>query len=283
MEKKLRILFEVGFVIALVVYYMVKVMIPEYRERYGSSDTFLRAKSYHNMYEMKIDQSVHFAFVLNDKKQIYHIFFFNKEAKVLYNRGIENHSIEDALHKAIPLLVERGYLKEDSMITLIRYGEESYSEFLTSLYSNLEEYHIEKNIIEKQHSLEQLAQELQVEGNSNTEILRNLDYYSKEIVGFLSDEVEKEDVDILEYSKSIYKKLMNYVEEKNIDSFDKENPPFPIQMIPADQEEEYFPTGNSWYSYQDGKMNAYIEFSKDNERYGYCFQGSIDSYKKGEC
>ncbi len=282
MEKKLRILFEVGFVLALVGYYIIKVMLPEYRERYGSSDTFLRTKNYHNMYEMKIDQSVHFALVLNDKKQIYHIFFFNKEAKVLYNRGIENHSIEDALHKTISLLVERGYLKEDSIITLIRFGEGNYSEFLTSLYSNLEEYHIEKNVIEKQHSLEQLAQELHVEGNSNTEILRNLDYYSKEMIGFLTDEVEKEDMDTLEYSKSVYQKLMNYIEEKNLDSFEKEKPPFPIQMIPAAQEEIY-PTGNSWYSYQDGKLNAYIEFSKDNERYGYCFQGSIDSYKKGEC
>ena len=282
MEKKLRILFEVGFVLVLVGYYIIKVMLPEYRERYGSSDTFLRTKNYHNMYEMKIDQSVHFALVLNDKKQIYHIFFFNKEAKVLYNRGIENHSIEDALHKTISLLVERGYLKEDSIITLIRFGEGNYSEFLTSLYSNLEEYHIEKNVIEKQHSLEQLAQELHVEGNSNTEILRNLDYYSKETIGFLTDEVEKEDMDNLEYSKSVYQKLMNYIEEKNLSSFEKEKPPFPIQMIPADQEEIY-PTGNSWYSYQDGKLNAYIEFSKDNERYGYCFQGSIDSYKKGEC
>lgn len=282
MEKKLRILFEVGFVLVLVGYYIIKVMLPEYRERYGSSDTFLRTKNYHNMYEMKIDQSVHFALVLNDKKQIYHIFFFNKDAKVLYNRGIENHSIEDALHKTISLLVEREYLKEDSIITLIRFGEGNYSEFLTSLYSNLEEYHIEKNVIEKQHSLEQLAQELHVEGNSNTEILRNLDYYSKETIGFLTDEVEKEDMNNLEYSKSVYQKLMNYIEEKNLSSFEKEKPPFPIQMIPADQEGIY-PTGNSWYSYQDGKLNAYIEFSKDNERYGYCFQGSIDSYKKGEC
>ena len=283
MEKKLTIIFEIVFVLVLIGYYIIKVMLPEYREKYGSSDTFLRTKNYNNLYEMKIDNNVHFAFVLNDKKQIYHIFFFNKEAKVLYNRGIENHSIEDALHKAIALLVERDYLKEDSVILLTRYGEENYSEFLTSLQSNLEEYHIGKNIIEKQHSLEQLAQELKIDGNNNTEILRNLDYYSKEVVGFLTEEVDIQDTDFLEYSKSVYQKLNHYVEEKNIDSFDRDKAPYPIQMIPADQGGEYFPTGNSWYSYQDGKMNAYIEFMKDNERYGFCFQGSIDSYKKGEC
>ena len=54
-------------------------------------------------------------------------------------------------------------------------------------------------------------------------------------------------------------------------------------MIPADEEETLFPTSNSWYHYQDGKLTAYIELSNNNADTGYCFQGSVDSYKKGEC
>ena len=286
MEKKLRILFEVLFVVILCGFYIVKVMIPEYREKYGSSDTFIKTKNYQNLFEIKID-NLRFAYVYNDKKQIYHIFFLTKDAKVLYNRGIENHSIEDALGKSIPLLVERDFLKEDSSIVITRYGESGYQEFYTSFCSNLEERNIPRNIKEEKRELRQLASELKLDGSTNEEILRSLDYYSKEVTGFLTDEMDQKNKSVedesFQYTQSVYQKLDNYVHEKNMSSFTKENAPFPIELIPADDEQVIYPSSKSWYSYDNGKLNAYIEFVYEDTTYGYCYEGSIDSYKKGEC
>ena len=286
MEKKLRILFEVLFVVILCGFYIVKVMIPEYKEKYGSSDTFIKTKNYQNLFEIKID-NLRFAYVYNDKKQIYHILFLTNDAKVLYNRGIENHSIEDALGKSIPILVERDYLNDHSSITITRYGESGYQEFYTSFCSNLEEKKIPNNIKEEKQELKQLANELKLDGTTDEEILRSLDYYSKEITGFLTDEMDHKKVSVEEecfqYTQTIYQKLDNYVHEKNMNSFSRDNAPFPIELIPADEEQVIYPSSKSWYSYEDGKLKAYIEIKYEDSAYGYCYEGSIDSYKKGEC
>ena len=251
MEKKLRILFEVLFVICLCGYYVVKVMIPEYREKYGSSDAFVKTSQYQNMFEVQIDDTIHFAYLLNRKKSIYHIFFFDRNAKVLYNRGIENHSIEDSLEKTFSLLIERNYIKEGSSVSITRYGSTGYSEFYTSFLSYIDYYDISVNVVEKESTLLDLGKKYEIVGENDSMILRNLDVYSKELLLENEEELSSQEEQYLEYAKNVYQKLEHYILEKKLNSFSKEEAPFPIQMIPA-KEEEFYPTGNSWYEYQNG-------------------------------
>lgn len=284
MNKRFRILIEVGIMLALCGFYVIKVMIPEYREKYGSSDTFIKTKDYQNLFEVEIQPNIHFAFVYNHKKQIYHILFFTPESRALYNRGIENHSIEDALQKSISILMERDYIEDNTSISLTRYGESGYAEFITSFHSCMESYKVEPILTEKKSTLSKLAETLKVEGKKDHEILRSLDFYSKEIIVFedYDDEVFSDEL-ALEYAKNIYQKIDNFVKDKNYNSFSKDNAPYPIQMMPGDEVGVIYPSKKSWYSYENGALNAYIEFIKNDKNYGYCFEGSIDSVKKGEC
>ena len=63
----------------------------------------------------------------------------------------------------------------------------------------------------------------------------------------------------------------------------KDNTSLIIQVIPADVDGKYYPSSNSWYYIQNGKIYAYIEFSEENKIYGYCYQGTIESRSKGVC
>ena len=53
--------------------------------------------------------------------------------------------------------------------------------------------------------------------------------------------------------------------------------------IPADEKANYYPNANSWYYIKEKKLYAYIEFGESNNKYGYCYKGSIDSIYEGEC
>ena len=90
MNKKIVVFIEIIFVVVAMLYYVIKIMIPEYKENYGESDKFIQEKSYKNMVEVRIDDGCDFGLVFDNNGKIYHLFFFDNSAGFLYNQDIYN-------------------------------------------------------------------------------------------------------------------------------------------------------------------------------------------------
>lgn len=284
MKEKFLVLFEVIAIFAVLIFYLVRVAIPEYQESLGSSDSFISSNKYQNMIEVRIDGRCDFALVLDSKGNIYHLFFFDNASTILYNKNIENHNISDGLSIMVPILIENSVLTSSSFIEVFHVNEKFYSDFRSTWDNLLLKYSIDTSTLEKVISLEERALELGFDADSNSSILMNMDFYSKEFVKNTNYEVSKFDLESSKkFANQVYRKLEDYVSKKNITSLEKNHSEVSISLIPADSNMKYYPTTRSWYYVVDGRVYAFIEFQEKDKSYSYCYSGSIDSRVEGEC
>ena len=294
MERKLTIILEVVIFVVVAILFTVKNVIPEVKSSIGSSDGFIKTSQYMSMYEINIDNNVRFSFVINKNGEVYHILFFDMNSTCLYNKNIEGNNLNDSLLSSIKILIEQDYLKSTSIISVTKYGDYYYNVFINSLKNNLNKYEINNEIIINTGSIEKLCNELGLDsGNSDDYYLKELDLYSKEItrvkknsVSLHEDDDNKEYIRVdnaREYTNNVYKKIERYVLDNKITSLDKYDNRLPITSIPADKDLKYYPSPNSWYYVKDGKLYAYIEIIDMGTSYSYCYNGSIDLNKRGEC
>ena len=280
MRNKAIILLEVIIVIIMFAWYISTTLIPELKQKFGSSDTFINSNLYNNMVELNIDDT-NFILVLNIREKIYHIFFLESTSLVLYNKNIENNTIEDSINRTVELLIENDILKQDSSIVVTRYNDKSYDTFINSFKSTLNKYHIDKEIIEKENTIDEKARELGISKD-----LLDFDYYSKNISGIgktQNNTTQVKSSNYKELSKNVYKKIEEYVYNNNIDNLAQDNSELLITYIPCDKSLKYYPTNSSWYYVENKKIYAYIEIDIDGIVKGYCYQGSIDLRSEGEC
>jgi len=290
MEKKIIFILEILLIIGASIYYIIAEVLPEYREKFGSSDTFLKTDDYKNMIEFKIDKTVNFSLLLNNQKKIFHIMFFDKNSICLYNKDIENKDVDIALEEVIKILIENDYLKSSSIVSITRYDDYLYDYFKNILIVTLEKYHLNTNILEDKSSLMEKATELELKPiKDQKKILSNMDYYSKEFPRSLNTVSNNNDDIILSentskrVTNSVYKKIEEFVLKNDIKYLDQNNTDLVISLIPADSTGKYYPSSNSWYYVKDGKVYAYIEIIDNNKSYSYCYRGSIDLVTEGEC
>lgn len=290
MEKKIIFILEILLIIGASIYYIIAEVLPEYREKFGSSDTFLKTDDYKNMIEFKIDKTVNFSLLLNNQKKIFHIMFFDKNSICLYNKDIENKDVDIALEEVIKILIENDYLKSSSIVSITRYDDYLYDYFKNILIVTLEIYHLNTNILEDKSSLMEKATELELKPiKDQKKILSNMDYYSKEFPRSLNTVSNNNDDIILSENTSkrvtnnVYKKIEEFVLKNDIKYLDQNNTDLVISLIPADSTGKYYPSSNSWYYVKDGKVYAYIEIIDNNKSYSYCYRGSIDLVTEGEC
>ena len=284
MKNKLVIVLEICIILGALLFYIVKVMIPEYRESQGSSDSFIRSSRVANMVEIRIDGTTDFALLLDQEGNIYHLFFFDNSSVALYNKNIESQTIDKGLKIIVPILIEKNLLHEGSKVELLRAKDENYTSFLTSWSDLIRKYSITTNTLEKVQGMDEKAMELGIDTSSFASMVLDMDFYSKEII----KNTEKESITLnketsLEFSNTIYKKIEVMAREKNITSLDKDKVELAISMIPADKNHDYYPTNRSWYYIEEGKVFAFIEFQNDMNTYSYCYKGSIDERMEGEC
>ena len=286
-ENKIILIIEILIVIAGLLYLLIRDEIPSLKKEYEGSAKLINVKEYNNMYEFNIDNKNNFILVLNKKNIIYHIFFLDNNSVVLYDKGIENKELKESIKIVIEELIKNNYIKTNSKIEITRYNDEYYENFKKVLINNLNKYNINNNIIEKTSNLDNIKQRLNLNGNSENILLREIDFYSKEVLyngkNTIKNDNDNTDTDIKtidSYRKmcnNIYKKIENYVYQNN----DIET--LPITVIPADKDGKYYASDNSWYKVKDGKVYAYIEIIEDDKKYGFCYEGSIDNIKEGEC
>lgn len=290
MNKKILVLCEILFILGASIFYIIKEVVPELKEEFGSSDVLIKTDYYKNMVEFKIDNATNFGLVINEDKEIYHLMFFDKNSVCLYNQNIENSSVDKGLISIVKLLIENDYLKSDSIIKLTKYDNYYYDEFKKTLFDVFKKYNLNIKLIENNSSLKQKSEDLRLDSKkSDEEILRDMDYYSKEFPREYSNKsIKKAELVIngensKSFTNNVYKTIEDYVSKKGITVLERNNTELVISMIPADSEEKYYPSGNSWYYVNGGKVYAYIEIIDNNKKYGYCYKGSIDLNVKGEC
>lgn len=279
MKKHTLTIIEIIIIFAIMIYYSIAVMIPEYRKSQGSSDHFIKSSQVSNMIEIYIDSSTDFALVLDLEGNIYHIFFFDNSSLSLYNENIESKTLDQGLEIVVKKLIENDIIKQDSQVE-IRYAEKKYyNQFKNTWNQLVNKYSLPVNYIEKKQTIEEKAKELGINSES-TAILLEIDFYSKEMIKNITTKKEPlNEEKALEYTNSIYRKLeetINTQKEENNDSI-------AITLIPADNEHKYYPTKRSWYKIENGKVFAFIELQDGNELHSYCYKGSMNERMKGEC
>lgn len=291
MKNKIIPIIEILSIIITIILAICFKFFPEYKKTLGSSDSFINTSSYQDIIEIKINSTPDFAVVTSTDNKITNILFFDKKSACLYNKSIENKVIETAIEKTIKILIENDYIRSHDTITLTQYNGTSYRKVKSSISSTLENLGVQFNFIEEKKTLKEKAKELDLDDTSEESLIRLIDIYSKGIIRNYKNDTSSSDNLVEElteetakqYANNVYKKIETYILEKNITSQEISNTDFSITLIPADSKGNYYPNSNSWYYIKLGKVYAYISFTSNDTTYSYCYQGSIDEYKKGEC
>lgn len=286
MEKKLIIIAEIVFVVIAVGYYTVKELIPDFKKQFGSSDRIVNPEKCTNIIEIKINDDVDYIYLLDNEEKIYHIIFLSPSSLVLYNKNIENNNYDIVNKKSIEQFIKNNYLKTDSKISVTRYNNDNYIKYKDSLLSILKYYNINTNIIENESDFVEMSKKIGVEPSSKSKMISELDYYSKELINNNSNNNLKNIVldkdNSKKFSNNVYKKIEKYIQSNDIENMDMKDTRLIISTIPADDNAKYYPSINSWYYVKNKRIYAYIEF-EENNKYSYCYKGSIDSVYEGEC
>lgn len=287
MPKKFVFILEIIAIILASFYYILIEVIPDYKKNIGSSDKFINLENYENMLEFEIPNKINFAVIINKNKSIYQIIFLDENASCLYNKNIENNDLESSLEMIVKILIENNYLDNSSIFKIIRYNDLYYQEFISSLNKILIKFNI-NNSIEIKKDLKEKAKELSISSEDDREILKYIDYYSKELTRTFKKQekiLEKklDKTTSQEYINNVYKKIEKYINDNKIENLNKNNSDLIITLIPADNNGKYYPSNNSWYYVENKKVYAYIEIVENNKKYSYCFNGAIDFNKEGEC
>lgn len=291
MSKKILYFLEIFIIILASIYYIFKEVIPDYRKNIGSSDKMINTSIYKNMIEIKINNKVNFAILINDESKIYHLLFFSENALCLYNKNIENTEIYDGLEKIVKLLIENNLLDNFSNIKIIKYNDFYYKNFLNNFKLIFNKFNLKSDFFEIESNIKEklLDVDLIVKDEKDLEnILINLDFYSKELIKSYKGKISTKysmlkDEDVLSLSNNVYKKIEKYVIDNKIENLEKDNDELVISMIPIDSYLKYYPTTNSWFYVKDKNIYAYIELNLNEKNYKYCYNGSIDLVKEGVC
>lgn len=283
---KKRLLLELIILIGLLIYGTKTIIIPNYYKMFGSSDKFINTTKYKSLVEFKIGET-NFGIVIDNKKEVYHLLYFDKTSTCLYNQNIENNNIDIVSNQIIRILINNNLLKNDTKIILTKYEDDYFNDVKNSFTKYLEKYQLDNKIIEENNDLINKAKTISSEKiDSNSYALIVLDLYSKELVDQGKDTIITEELtetNSKTYINNIYKKIENYMESNNINDLEKNNDKLDITTIPGDKNGNYYPTNNSYYYIKSRKVYAYIEIKDLNNTYSYCYNGSIDDYIKGEC
>lgn len=292
MKEKYKNILQIVIVFILIICALIFNVIPEYKASQGSSDKYIDTENYTDIVEVKVNNKPNFALIITDN-QISNILFFDQESLCLYNQNIEGLSIKDGTKKIIELLITNDYLKQDYFLILTKYKNKSYEKTKQYLLTALQDLSVTVNVQEESSSIEQKAKENNITYKDEISSLKEIELLSKDIVRQHNNDVSYQSTinkpenitqdNSREYTDTVYKKIESYMRTNNITSQTIDNQTLEITKIPANSRGNVFPDSTSWYYIEDSKVYAYISITINNNNYSYCYQASIDVYKKGQC
>jgi len=264
MTKKEIIIYTIGVLVAAIVLFFIKG-IPEIKKELGSSDHILTTLKVTKLIDIKIDDTL-YGLELDDNNKVVNVIFYNESSLIFYNKNIEKKSLSQAIDLSYKILEERNKLNKKQII-ITKYDDKSYKEYFNNIkYSSYKEI---------KSSYEELNNKYDL-NSTNENILSNLNIYSKDYV------LSFKNIEVIDYTDYVYKKLLIYQTKNNIKDESKDNHSLDIKTIMVKGLSNY-PTNNSYYYIKDKKVYAYIEVTVNNLDIGSCYKGSLKDYKKGKC
>ena len=292
MDEKLQSRLTILILIVIIIVGIFLKGIPELKKSLGSSDKFITKKNYDDMVEFDINNNLNFAVIIKDNK-INHILMYNEKSVILYNQDIENNPINKSISMITNLLINSNNITQTSQVTLTSYENKYYNAVKQAFLSELQSNNYNNiTIIEKQTTLENKADRLEIEYSTKDDLVSKLDIYSKNIISRSKSSsndynttetksISKEQAK--EYANNVYQKLENYVITNNIGEQDVNDTSLPINLIPASSDNTIYPNLDSWYYIKNKQIFAYIAIDTKDQTYSWCYSGGIDNYKEGEC
>lgn len=273
---KKQYLIEVAITMVLLVGVVLFKFLPEYRQEYGSSDSLIYT-DLSRLVEIKID-GVDFGYAYNDENKVRAIIFFNNNSTVLYNKNIENLSIDEALTKSLDILYNNKMIRENSIITIIKYQEDSidYKSIVDNNLTNKINYSYDEQL----SSLNSIKERFNISEEDTSRIIYRLILQSKEVA---RSSKNNDKTSYKEYTDNVYRQLVKYKDTNNIYNEEKDNHTIDISLIPADEDLTMFPTPNSYFYINEGMIFAYIEIDIEGNIISYCYNGNINNYDEGVC
>ena len=273
---KKQYLIEVAITMILLVGVVLFKFLPEYRQEYGSSDSLIYT-DLSRLVEIKID-GVDFGYAYNDENKVRAIIFFNNNSTVLYNKNIENLSIDEALTKSLDILYNDKMIRENSIISIIKYQEDNidYKSIIEKNLTNKINYSYEEQL----SSLNTIKERFNISEEDTSRIIYKLVLQSKEVARSAKN---NDKTSYKEYTDNVYRQLVKYKDTNNIYTEEKDNHTIDISLIPADEDLTMFPTPNSYFYINEGMVFAYIEIDIEGNIISYCYNGNINNYDEGVC
>ena len=272
------------FIIALIIFALIKY-IPYSMKELGidDMDTY---KKYNNMIELKIDSGVDCAFVLDKNNKIIKSLYLNEQSTSLELKQYENKKIDYAITEVINKLILNKKITDK--LYIVEYNNKNLSKNIEILINDiLITNNIKVNIIQKNKTLKAKTKEIGVSRKTVKENLIILGIYSANLLKQNntneSFDLELNKENSIQYSNTVYEKLIKYQTSNNIVNEGINNHKVNIENIPVNSDNTFYPDNSSWYYIKDSKVYAYIKFSTGNINYSFCYNGSNSDVKEGEC
>lgn len=266
--KKYEVLIETVVVLIVVIVLIIFKAIPEMKKELGSSDHIISKTKIDRLIDINIDNNL-FGYELSKDNKVVNVIFYNETSLTLYNKNIENKELSKAINSSYEILKERNKLT-DVKIIVTKYDNDknSYKKYFNNIkYSTYQE---------NKSTYNELKTKYNMTSSTTEELLSNINIKSKDYVVAIKNE------NVVDYTDYVYKKLLVYQSQNNIENESVKSKNFNIQSIKINELSNY-PTNNSYYYIKNNKVYAYIEVTVNNIDIGYCYKGSLNNYTKGKC
>ena len=284
LEKVIKIV-EVLVVVVAAVLLAIFKFIPEYKSTLGSSDNYIDMEGYQEIIEVNFASGPNFMIITNSNDKITNLLFLNGESLCLYNKNVENRSVAVGVELLFELLDKEGYFFENP-VSIVSYKVKEKTTIIDVLEKNIKKY--TDTFTTQSGMLKSKSRELEIEGNSEVELLEQLELYSKELIRKYKNQKVKDsysntltEEEAVDCANNVYKMLLNY--SSNVLNQEKDSKNLPIQLIKASNDKDIYPGALSWYYIEDGKVYAFITFVSETYNYQFCYNGTLESLRKGLC
>lgn len=271
---------EIIAILLAAVLLVVFKFIPELKADFGSSDTYINVDTYDTIVEINVLSGPNF-FLITTEDKVTNILFMNETSCVLYNKDIENTDLTTAVTKITSILTSNSLVTQESKIQITAYPKntnyEKVKQALTTTHQTIYIQETTKTLVDR-------VKELQISSSTEQNSLYELQLYSKDIVERYKKDNNNSSMisktEAKQYADQVYSHLQKYSLTHPNQSIDDTS--FPIQLIPiTTTNATLYPSVNSWYYIENQNVYAYIAFDKSS--YSFCYQGTQQNIKEGEC
>ena len=188
MEKQINNKLVIVILVVLIFAAIFIKSIPEYQKKLGSSDINIDYEKENKLVGLKYNYLTEIIIVINDNK-ISNILFLNDYAYVLYNKNIEGKSLPDGIEKINDILENENILNDKrNKIEITKYNDATNE-------TNKIKQMLSHNIVDENYmTLSNKIKLLNIKINDNTENLKTLEQYSKEVIRLNKNNISKNNI-----------------------------------------------------------------------------------------